>query len=209
MSVCCAFPLSLFPPPPTIRSFTVALGVYVALEPLDLEHPTEPIDLPTEVIVHLKKFKELIPRAIAELPTMGFPDGQIYENQKYLLEATLAYTDILLTSFQFEPTLLRTFLLSISPVVEDNLFQAAKSQIDVVHHTVQRWRDEHFTPETWSRLKIVISSGHMARTRNILVQYFSRLLRTSPTNGERIVYSENPDGEWKIGRCCPCTSKPT
>ena len=45
------------------------------------------------------------------------------------------------------------------------------------------------TPDEWRSMHVVVMSAHMARDREIAMQYFARLLN-EPTEGHRLIFAE-------------------
>jgi hypothetical protein len=83
----------------------------------------------------------------------------------------------------------------MTPVLLENVDEAARVELDALHSHVSEWRHQ-MTPEEWKALHVVVMGAHMPRDEEITMQYFERLLG-EPIQGHRIIFAE---GLWEEPR---------
>jgi hypothetical protein len=82
-----------------------------------------------------------------------------------------------------------SFARRMAPLVLANGDDAARANLDALHHLVGSWRDAMPAAE-WARLTVVVMGRQLPRRDNLAVQYFARLLGESG-EGRRIIYAES------------------
>ncbi len=159
----------------------VPFGLYLELAGQP-EGPLEPA-----VRERLFDWRLLIARADEALPKYGFDEPQ-RQRQREILKKSLAYVDAVLAAGQFVPRGAKEFTRGVEPLLRQNVYDAARVQIDLYHAQVLRWK-EAMPPEEWARLHVIVMGSQMPRKENIAVQYFAKWLG-EPGEGRRLVYAE-------------------
>lgn len=135
----------------------------------------------------LKKYRALIASAAKDLPKRGLPEA-VLARQPKIIEPSLAFIDALLESKKVRRDQALKYIQSVKPAVLENMYDAAKSELDGLHQQMTAWKAE-LKPEEWQGLRIVIMGAALPRKGNLAVQYFARLLG-EPGESFRIVYAE-------------------
>lgn len=74
------------------------------------------------------------------------------------------------------------------PLLYANVNEAAKAQIDWLHHFMMNWKGK-LTAAAWDRMIVIVQGSQMPRKDHLAVQYFSKLLKEKG-EGKRIIYAE-------------------
>lgn len=151
-------------------------------------------DLGEQRAGELKKYRTLIESAAKDLPKRGLPDLMLVRQNK-IIEPSLAFIDALLESKKVRRDEALKYIQGVKPAVLENMYDAAKSELDGLHKQMTAWKAE-LTPEEWKNLKVVIMGAPLPRKGNLAVQYFARLLG-EPGESFRIVYTESVYDEEK------------
>jgi hypothetical protein len=136
----------------------------------------------------VRRYRELIPAARAEVAKRGFT-GAVLDRQYKLIDESSAFLDDVLARKEAKTTDVATFTRRMGPVVLENATEAARAQIDGLHAQVMAWRKE-MTPDEWRRLRVVVMGSHMPREGNLAMQYFTRVL-DEPVDDRRLMYAES------------------
>src|SRR5262249_22265519 len=102
---------------------------------------------------------------------------------------SLAYLDQLAKARKFRSEEVIAYIQSIMPAVQENINEAARSQLDGLHKQMSAWRAD-MTADEWTKLRVVIMGSALPRRGNLAVQYFARLLGEK-SESPRIVYAES------------------
>ncbi|MBL8792757.1 MAG: hypothetical protein JNM56_02505 [Planctomycetia bacterium] len=145
-------------------------------------------DLGEQRAGELKKYRTLIENAAKDLPKRGLP-AAVLARQNKIIDPSLAFIDGLLESKKVRRDEALKYIQGVKPAVLENMYDAAKSELDGLHKQMTAWKAE-LTPEEWKSLKVVIQGSALPRKGNLAVQYFARLLG-EPGEGFRIVYTES------------------
>jgi hypothetical protein len=129
-------------------------------------------------------------RARPSLGTRPFPKGAL-ARQEQLLDASAALVEAVAGRGAVAPGEVAGFARRMGPLLEANAEEAAALEIEALQKQVEAWRAE--LGPAWSRLHVVVIGSHMARTNEIALQYFERLLG-EPDEGRRVVFAE---GLWE------------
>jgi hypothetical protein len=135
----------------------------------------------------------LIRKVLSILDEEPIP-GNIMETQRKTLENALKVIDDVLASGVVEESRLKAFGEENVPLYLDNAALGAMLELDVLHETVMKWK-EQIGPENWKSIYVVICAAHQARYRETSKQYFQRLLHEQDGIGadkeDRVIYAEH------------------
>ena len=145
-------------------------------------------------VAELRNYRKLIVNAQSSLGDRGFSDSQL-QRQKKIIDDSLAFLDAAIENRQVQKTALDEFAKQMTPVLLENVDEAARAELDALHSHVTEWRHQ-MTPDEWKALHVVVMGAHMPRDEEITMQYFERLL-DEPVEGRRIIFAE---GLWEEPR---------
>src|SRR5262249_42542966 len=145
-------------------------------------------------VAQLHDYRKLIVDAKSSLEKRGFSDTQLQRQQK-IIDDSLAFLDDAIENRQVQKTALDDFARQMTPVLLENVDEAARAELDALHSHVSEWRHQ-MTPDEWKALHVVVMGAHMPREDEITMQYFERLL-DEPVEGRRIIFAE---GLWEEPR---------
>lgn len=131
--------------------------------------------------------RELIEAAIAKLEGDGFPPSLI-ARQRTILELSRSYLAGVLKDGRASKQALDDFAGKTGPLMLANADDAAAAHLHVLNDQMDAWRKE-MTPDEWRSMHVVVMSAHMARDREIAMQYFRKLL-DEPNEGRRLIFAE-------------------
>ena len=151
-------------------------------------------ELTEERVAELRNYRKLIVNAQSSLGDTGFSDSQL-QRQKKIIDDSLAFLDAAIENRQVQKTALDEFAKQMTPVLLENVDEAARAELDALHSHVTEWRHQ-MTPDEWKALHVVVMGAHMPRDEEITMQYFERLL-DEPVEGRRIIFAE---GLWEEPR---------
>jgi hypothetical protein len=136
----------------------------------------------------LAGLRELIPPAEASLDTLKLSAATL-ARQKRIVADSVAFIDDVAGKGKFARASLLAFTRGMTPLVMENVTEAARAQLDAIHAQVSAWRKD-LSQQEWDRLHVVIIGPHMPREKLVVTQYFLRLLH-EPEEGRRVVYAES------------------
>lgn len=145
-------------------------------------------------VAELRDYRKLIVNAQSSLSDREFSDVQLQRQQK-IINDSLAFLDAAIQNRQVEKTALDDFARQMTPVLLENVDEAARVELDALHSHVSEWRHQ-MTPDEWNALHVVVMGAHMPRDEEITMQYFERLF-DEPIEGRRIIFAE---GLWEEPR---------
>ncbi len=128
--------------------------------------------------------QELIAAALEGIDRSGFP-GASLDRQREILTMTRTYLTDVLKQGKAPTETLEAYAKRAAPLVLANADEAAEAHLTLLNSQMEAWRRE-MTPEEWRSMHVVVMSVHMARDREIAMQYFTRLLG-EPTEGHRLI----------------------
>ena len=166
-----------------LLTYVMLVGVGSSGEPLDAVRRAE--------VGHVR---ELVAAALEGVDRSGFP-GPSLDRQREILGMTAGYLSQVIADGKVQPGSLEDFARRAGPLMLANADDAAKAHLTRLHAQMEAWRRE-LTAEEWRSLRVVVTSGHMARDREISMQYFARLLG-EPAEGHRLIYAEGLTDESK------------
>ncbi len=131
--------------------------------------------------------QELIAAALGGIDRAGFPAGSL-DRQKEILRRTQAYLAGVLRDGKAPADALEAFAKQTAPLMLANADDAAAAHLHTLNAQMETWRRE-MTPDEWRSMHVVVMSVHMARDREIAMQYFGKLLN-EPAEGHRLIFAE-------------------
>ncbi len=165
----------------------VSFGVYVTLA----GNGWGPLQADCRADLEVKR--GLVDKALSVLDEESIPSNYAGV-QRRTLENALALIEEVLVSGQVEADHLAAFGRANAPLYLDNAALGTILELDVLHETVSRWR-EQMGPAAWDALYVVICGGHQARYREVSKQYFQKLLHDQESldadQENRVVYAEH------------------
>jgi hypothetical protein len=120
------------------------------------------------------------------------PDNLI-QDQVVFIGESISLVERLLEKKLFDCYDLHGYINSSKPILDKNVYAAAKSQLEDLHKLVKSWIAK-YTQIDWKRIFILICSAHMPRDQNILSQYFQKLIGIE-FEGDQFVYAEAFDDD--------------
>jgi hypothetical protein len=131
--------------------------------------------------------QNLIAAALEGIDRAGFPASSL-DRQREILMLTRTYLATVLQDGKAPVDALEAYAKRAAPLVLANADDAASAHLNLLNAQMEAWRRE-LTPEEWRSMHVVVMSVHMARDREIAMQYFTRLLG-EPTEGHRLIFAE-------------------
>jgi hypothetical protein len=181
-------------PPPLYHKYKevahVPLQTYVML--VGLAATGEPFDAVRRA--EIGHVRELVAAALDGIDRSGFPAPTV-DRQREILGMTLDYLSKVLADGKAETGSIEEFARRAGPLLLANADDASKAHLVRLNAQMEAWRRE-LTAEEWKTFHVVVMSVHMARDREISMQYFARLLGES-TEGHRIIFTEGLTDEAK------------
>ncbi len=149
----------------------VPLLTYVLLEGIG----GEPFDAVRRAeVVHVR---DLVLAALEGLDRSGFPASSL-DRQRTILKSTWSYLVDVLNDGKAPSVALEAFAKRAAPLMLANADEAAEAHLTLLNGQMEAWRRE-MTPEEWRSMHVVVMSVHMARDREIAMQYFATPPRRS------------------------------
>lgn len=131
---------------------------------------------------------------LAALDRSGVP-ARLLDRQRAILRSALDHESRVLADDAAPPEGLLAFARSVGPLVLANADDAARAFLARLDEQVQAWRAA-MPAEEWRTVRAVVLSSHMARDREIGMQYFARLFG-DPAEGRRVIFAEGITDEAK------------
>jgi hypothetical protein len=173
-----------FPPPIYQKLKEVA---HVPLMTFVLLSGTEGRPLDAVKRAEVGHIRELVAAASEGIDRAGFPASSL-DRQREILAMTADYLAVVLKDGRAPSEALADYARRTSPLMLANADDAARAHLTALNDQMEAWRRE-LTPEEWRSMYVVVMSAHMARDREIAMQYFTRLLG-EPTEGHRLIFAE-------------------
>ena len=139
----------------------------------------------------------LLKAVLHNLADEGIPD-EVSEIQAVLLsQAFVLLTEVLRTRTVDRATL-REFARTTGALMLDNNTRAQRAALDGVHAAVTAWLTR-MPEDARAKLCVVVCGSHQARSQDIVMEYFQRLLGEQAATGaaheNRLIYAESTFGE--------------
>jgi hypothetical protein len=141
----------------------------------------------SERLAEVRSFRDNVAAARDALPKAGFPEEMLPRQQKLLSEC-LDFLDGVLKRERCTDEELVAFTRKLKPIIEANVADAARVQIDAYQTQASAWQKK--LGDDWSKVHVVVMGSAMPRKQNLAVQYFAWLLGEKG-EGKRIVYAES------------------
>jgi hypothetical protein len=131
--------------------------------------------------------RDLVDASLGTIDQNGFPPLMV-DRQRVILEQSRAYLAGVLKDGKAPAEALIDFAKQTGPLMLANADDAAAAHLNALNAQMEAWRVE-LSLEEWRSMHVVVMSAHMARDREIAMQYFTRLL-DQPTEGHRLIFAE-------------------
>jgi hypothetical protein len=131
--------------------------------------------------------QNLLTAALESLDRPGFPASSL-DRQREILTMTQAYLGNVSKEGKASTDALEVYAKQAAPLMLANADEAAAAHLTQLNNQMEAWRRE-LTPDEWRSMHVVVMSVHMARDREIAMQYFNRLLGEA-TEGHRLIFAE-------------------
>ena len=135
----------------------------------------------------VRYLRDLIDASQNQLDRVGFDASQI-DRQRTILRLSRDYLETVNQSGKAPNDGLDAFARTLAPLVLANADDAAEAHLKKLNSTVESWRTR-MTAEEWKSFHVVIMSAHMAREREVALQYFQKLFGET-SEGRRIIMAE-------------------
>jgi len=117
--------------------------------------------------------------------------NELKGDQIKFINESIKVVQKLLEKLKFDCADMQTYVKNIRPILDKNVFAASLSQLTNINELVRSWIDKY--PQVdWKSIYILQCSAHMPREKNILAQYFQKLMGIK-YEGEQFVYAETGD----------------
>jgi hypothetical protein len=131
--------------------------------------------------------RDLLDASIAGLDRAAYPPASV-DRQLTILKSTRVYLAGVLEAGLAPGEALQGFARSLAPLMLANADDAAAAHLAALDAQMQAWRGE-LSADEWRSMHVVVMSVHMARDREIAMQYFTRLLGET-SEGHRLIFAE-------------------
>jgi len=139
----------------------------------------------------------LLKAVLHNLADEGFP-AEVREAQAALLSQAFALLTEVLRTRAIDRATLREFARTTGALMLDNNTRAQRAALDGLHAAVTAWL-ERLTEDVRAKLCVVVLGSHQARSQDIAMEYFQRLLGQQAATGaaheDRLIYAESASGE--------------
>lgn len=139
----------------------------------------------------------LIKAVLHNLAGEGIPD-EVRQTQVVLLEQACELLTEVLRERAVDRALLRRFARTAGPLMRDSITRSQRAALDGLHATVEAWLAA-MTDEMRAKLYVVVCGSHQARSQDIVMEYFQRLLGEKAATGahheDRLLYAESTFAE--------------
>jgi len=173
--------------PPLYTQLKTLAHVPLAVYCLLLSQP-EGRDLPDDVLVELRAYRDALEGAAAEL---SIGDG-LLSRPVAIHVRSCALLDDVIGQRQVAADALATYARASADDLHLLIAAAARAQLDACHACMMQIRSLLDAGE-WDTLRVLVLGAYMAREGELFLQYFSRLLGTPEQGDRRLVYFEGED----------------
>lgn len=146
-----------------------------------------------DIRASLEKQRSLIERGISFLDVEPLPI-EYGISQRGILESALEMINNVLEDGAVSASKVIAFARQNAPRYLQGAAIGAQLEIDELHKTVMRWKDE-MGETTWENVHVVVCAAHQGRYREATLQYFQRLLGEEEGQAaemeDRVVYAEH------------------
>jgi len=162
----------------------IALAAYIILA----NHVDEA--LAPEVLQNLQDLQKQAGEVRTALASAEL-DAELRERQYRIIDATIDFIGGVRTQGSVSREKLKRFASGLSNTLMQNADDGVAAQLAVMNEIVSGWKRE-MPEDDWSRLRVILTSGHMARERLVTWQFFSGLLHEEK-EGDKIIVMEGID----------------
>lgn len=129
-------------------------------------------------IQQLMSYDTLVNKAIVGMQTVKHLEKAQVENTKKMLELTHAYLEKIITERTTTEADYQDFAVSVSPMANKNLYDAATTHLNQFKEQMQVWKTT-FPDENWQELRVAVLGFHQPRVGYVPMQFFQWLLKES------------------------------
>jgi hypothetical protein len=141
--------------------------------------------------VSLKHLCAFLESARAELTRTSL-DKEDLSKDYQICDAVKAFIDTALATGQVSEGELLAFTNKLAPVIQATVYDSVAADLASLDEQMVKCR-RALSDEQWRKLHVVVTGSHVARQNNMMMQYFSRVLK-EPAEGGRLIYFEGGDG---------------
>src|SRR5262245_29808341 len=123
-------------------------------------------------VSELRDYRKLIVDARETLSIRRLSDAQLLR-QREIVGESLVFLDGVIEKRQVSRKEIDDFAHKMSPLLLEDVDEAARAELDALHSHVMKWRHK-LSEDEWQKLHVLIMSAHMPRDREVTVQYFER-----------------------------------
>lgn len=139
----------------------------------------------------------LLKAVLHNLADEGIPD-EVRETQAALLSQAAALLADVLRDRAVDRATLREFARTMGALMLDNNTRAQRAALDGIHAAVTAWM-ARLTEDMRAKLCVIVCGSHQARSQDIAMDYFQRLLGEKSAAGaaheDRVIYAESIGSE--------------
>jgi putative intracellular protease/amidase len=169
----------------------MVFGVHLSME------VRAPNGLNETELVQLMQQQYLIKAVLHNLADEGIPD-EVRAAQVELLSRASDLITEMRRNRAVDRAMLREFARTAGVLMLDNIKRTQHAALDGLHATVTAWLAK-MTEEVRAKLYVVVCGAHQARSQDIVMEYFQRLLGekvgAGATGENRLIYVESGFGE--------------
>lgn len=169
----------------------MVFGVHLSLE------VRAPNGLNETELFQILQQQYLLKAVLNNLADEGIPE-EVREAQTVLLSQASALLTEVLRTRAVDLVRLREFARTTGAQMRDNNTRAQRAALDGLHAAVTAWR-ARMPEEVREKLYVVVCGSHQARSQDIVMEYFQRLMgeqaAIGATHENRLIYAESTFGE--------------
>lgn len=125
-------------------------------------------------------YQQSVLNASQTVTAQRFPQPAQLQRQQAIAAAALRFLADALGAGQVSMGALQAYSQQMAPLLQENVREAARSQIDTLVTVLTTWRTAVLGELAWQGLRFVATTSHMAAHDNLVSQVFARLLSKSP-----------------------------
>ncbi len=130
------------------------------------------------IIQQLMGYDTLIQKAITGIQSVKHLEKEQIENTKKMLALTHDYLQRIISERATSEAAYQDFALSVRPLTNKNLYDAAKTHLNQFKEQMQVWKTT-FPGENWQELRVAVLGFHQPRIGYVPTQFFQWLLKES------------------------------
>lgn len=157
-------------------------SVYLLLNAVDYQIDQD------STIQQLIQYQTIVEKALSGMKTVQHLEKSQIENTSKLLQLTNDYLQKIITDRATTEVAFQSFALSVRPLAEKNLYDAAETHLNQFKEQMQVWKTT-YPDEDWSELRVAVLGFHQPRIGYVPSQFFKWLLK-EPQFENRVAYVE-------------------